>query len=129
MWTDDWIGIPYLELGRGADGLDCLGLFVALQHARHGRVVFDPMCTVQAAMRGEFAAQAQRDWRRVDRGHLGCALLFKVRGMALHVAYALDDQRMLHTGPDMGESVIEPYRTRQWGDRLEGIYAYAGCLF
>ncbi len=126
MWTDDWVGLPYRELGRGPESYDCLGLFVALQRARHGRTVFDPMCTVQTAMRKGFAAHEKPNWRRVNVGHPGCAILFKVRGLELHIAYGLDDQRMLHTGQDTGESLIETYRTAGWGDRMEGIYAYAG---
>ena len=48
MWTDDWIGIPYQERGRGPE-YDCLGLFVALQRDRHGRAIFDPACSMKSA--------------------------------------------------------------------------------
>ena len=126
VWTDDWVGLPYQECGRGPNSYDCLGLFVALQRERHGRAIFDPMCTVQTAMRKGFAAHEKQNWRLVGVGHPGSAILFKVRGLALHIAYALDDTRMLHTGQDTGQSLIEAYRTTQWGDRLEGIYEYAG---
>ena len=126
MWSDAWVGLPYRALGRGPEAYDCLGLFVTLQRMRHGREVFDPMCTAAQALRRGFAAQEKPNWRAVDRAQEGDALLFKVRGMELHVGYALDARLMLHTDQDVGESMMEDYRSPRWGDRLEGIYTYVG---
>lgn len=126
MWTDDWIGIPYLKLGRSQEGYDCLGLFAALQKERHGRAIFDPLCTAPEAAQMRLAAQVRPFWRKVNAPKEGCAVLFKVRGLALHVGYALDSRRMLHTGQDTGESVIEDIGGSYWGERLEGIYEYRG---
>lgn len=125
MWVNDWVGIPYQKLGRGPDGYDCLGLFVALQRVRHNRSVFDPLCLVSAAARQKLAEAAKADWVPVDEAREGDALLFNFRGMPLHVAYALGGRMMLHTSQDTGESLIEDYRAACWGDRLEGIYTYA----
>lgn len=125
MWTDDWIGIPYAELGRGPDSYDCLGLFVALQRVRHGHVIFDPLCLASAAARQKLAAAAKLDWTPVREASEGDALLFKVRGMPLHVGYALDGRLMLHTSQDTGEVVIEDFKSPSWGERLEGVYSYA----
>lgn len=125
-WSDDWIGIPYRELGRGPDGYDCLGLFATLQRERHGREIFDPLCTMAEAIRDEIARREKLRWRPVSEADEGCAVLFNVRGFALHVGYALDDRMMLHTSQETGESLIECFRSAHWGDRLEGIYAYAG---
>jgi len=124
MWTDGWIGIPYQELGRGPEGYDCLGLFVALQLARHGREICDPLCTVAVAARQKVAMEARRDWQKVTHADEGDALLFKVRGLELHVGYALDQRLMLHTSQETQESILEDYTTRKWGDRLEGVYRY-----
>lgn len=126
MWTDDWIGIPYAELGRGPDSYDCLGLFVALQRVRHDRVIFDPQCTASVAARKKLAQGAKVDWLLTAEIQEGDALLFKVRGLELHVGYAIDARLMLHTGSDTGEVTIEDYRASNWGDRLEGAYRYAG---
>lgn len=126
MWTDNWIGLPYQELGRGPEQYDCLGLFVALQAVRFGRVIDDPLCTMSRAARQKTADAARKNWGRVPEASEGAALLFRVRGMKLHVGYALDDRLMLHTSQATGESVIEDFRALNWGQRLEGIYAYAG---
>ena len=124
MWVNQWIGIPYQELGRGPDVYDCLGLFLALQSARHSRVIFDPHCSMQAAVRGQLVERVRPNWSAVSAATEGSALLFRVRGLALHVGYALDERRMLHTSQDTRESVIEDFTTSNWGDRLEGIYEH-----
>jgi cell wall-associated NlpC family hydrolase len=124
MWTDDWIGIPYRERGRGPEEYDCLGLFLALQRVRHGRELFDPHCTMTRAARVRLADQFRPDWRHVERAEEGAAVLFHVKGMALHVGYALDARRMLHASGEAGQSVIEDFTSTAWGTRLEGIYLY-----
>jgi len=126
MWSDAWIGLPYRELGRGPVYYDCLGLFLALQRVRHGRVLFDPLCTVQAAALRRLADQVRPDWERVERAVEGAALLFRVRNQALHVGYALNNRLMLHASNAIGESEISDFRASEWGDRLEGIYVYGG---
>jgi probable lipoprotein NlpC len=125
MWTDDWIGIPYQELGRGPDSYDCLGLFISLQRVRNERVIFDPLCLASVAARRKLAVAAKSDWTPLREAREGDALLFEVRGMPLHVGYALDGRLMLHTSQDTCESLIEDYRAQAWGDRLEGVYSYA----
>ncbi len=124
MWSDEWIGLPYRELGRGPKEYDCLGLFLALQRHRHGRDVFDPLCTMTAAARMRLADQVRPQWRRVARPVEGAALLFQVKGMELHVGYALGGRFMLHASGEAGQSVIEDFRSSNWGTRLEGIYVY-----
>ncbi|EBA18406.1 tail assembly protein, putative [Roseobacter sp. SK209-2-6] len=126
MWSDDWIGIPYQELGRGPDGYDCLGLFLALQRVRHGRDLFDPLCSMTAAARMNLADQVRPKWKRIERAEEGAAVLFRVKGFALHVGYALDYRHMLHASGEAGQSMIEDFTSSNWGTRLEGIYAYAG---
>ena len=126
MWTDAWIGIPYQDLGRGPDVYDCLGLFLALQHVRHDRVIFDPLCSVQKAARQKLVDRVRPHWRAVSAASEGSAVLFRVRGLALHVGYALDGRRMLHTSRDTGETVLEDFTALHWGDRREGLYDYRG---
>jgi probable lipoprotein NlpC len=126
MWTDEWVGIPYAKLGRGPDGFDCLGLFVTLQKLRHGRAVFDPLCTVGQAARHAIADREKLNWTRVACAEEGDALLFRVKGLQLHIAYALPSGRMLHSSADLGESALECVGSSLWAPRLEGIYRHAG---
>lgn len=124
MWSDDWVGLPYAELGRGPEEYDCLGLFLTLQRVRHGRELFDPLCTMTEAVRMGLADRNRPQWRKVQQAVEGAALLFKVKGHALHMGYALDARRMLHASGEVGETVIEDFTGSAWRARLEGIYVY-----
>lgn len=126
MWTDCWIGLPYEEIGRTAEGFDCLGLFIALHRARHRRELADPMISMTQAARTRFVDSQRPVWRAVDAVQSeGDAVLFRVRGLALHVGYAISATHMLHV-EDAALSVIEDFTTMKWRSRLEGIYTYAG---
>jgi len=125
MWTDDWVGISYHEMGRGPESYDCLGLFVALQSARFERSIFDPLCTTDEAIQREIAARQKRLWEPVETAREGDAVMFRVYRAPVHLGFALDDRRMLHTEKATG-SLIEEFRGSRWGQRLEGIYRYVG---
>ncbi|MEN9059995.1 hypothetical protein [Ponticoccus litoralis] len=79
MWTDDWIGLPYAERGRGPEAFDCLGLWLALQRARFGREIPDPDCTMQAALKRSVVDGLRPQFDRVDAAEEGDALLFLSR--------------------------------------------------
>lgn len=125
QWASEWVGIPHAKLGRGPDSFDCLGLFLALQKARFGRVLPDPRCTMLQAAREKTADQMRPLFRRVEKAEEGDALLFRVKGQLLHVGYALDGRDMIHTGSDTGDSRIERWNGTIWLGRLEGIYRFA----
>ncbi|WP_418592092.1 NlpC/P60 family protein [Ponticoccus sp. (in: a-proteobacteria)] len=127
MWTDDWIGLPYAERGRGPEAFDCLGLWLALQRARFGREIPDPACDMVGAVRLGVVDRYRTDFISVERAQEGDALLFTMQGRPLHLGYALSDQDMLHTLDDQEHcSRIERWRGPSWGGRLEGIYRIAG---
>ena len=124
MWTSEWIGHPYRELGRGPE-YDCLGLFLAVQKARHGRILLDPGCSPAEAIRRGLVDQHRPVWARVEQAVEGDALMFGIRGRALHVGYALNDHLMLHI-ENVAGSRIEDFTMQNWRNRIEGIYRYAG---
>lgn len=126
MWTDSWIGLPFANIGRGQEGYDCLGLFIALHRARHGRELADPRISMSQAARSRFVDAQRPLWRSVEAVQCeGDAILFRVRGLPLHVGYAISASHMLHV-EDGAMSVIEDFTTMKWRSRLEGIYTYAG---
>lgn len=124
-WSDRWIGIPYLEGGRSPAGMDCLGLFLALQSVRCGRALFDPACGMAEAIRRRILDSQRPHWRRVKLAQEGDAVLLRASGRPLHVGFAIDDKHMLHVEGPPG-SVIEPFAGHRWSAALEGIYRYAG---
>ncbi len=123
MWTDEWVGLPYLKLGRSREGVDCLGLFAMLQKTRFDRAIRDPHCTMGEAARRKIAQQHKLSWETVSTGQEGDALLFTVKGLELHVGFCLPNNKMLHIESDTG-SLIEDWGVSKWGQRLEGIYRF-----
>lgn len=121
MWADKWVGLPHAPLGRGP-AYDCLGLFLALQRERFGRELPDPACTMLQAARDKTADQMRPLFQRVASAKEGDALLFRVRGQALHVGYALGGRDMLHMYYPEDGSLIECWTGTGWLGRLEGIY-------
>lgn len=123
-WTDDWIGRRYQQRGRGP-AYDCLGLFLALQRARMGRDLPDPSCSPAEALRAGLVAAhtgASGDWREVQRAQEGDALLFRLLGRPLHIAFAVDARQMLHIETDGAGSCVEDFTGPRWWPNLEGIY-------
>jgi len=126
MWQGNWVGLRYKNLGRGPEGYDCLGLFLALQKLRFGRSIPDPKCTMAQAARKQTADAMRPSFRRVKSAIEGDALMFRVRGQLLHVGYALNAIEMLHIEEDAIGSVLENWNRSPWLGRLEGIYRFAG---
>ncbi len=121
-WAERWIGHPYADLGRGPAAYDCLGLFLAVQQAEFGRNL--PYGLVPLGPEeGVEQARRRADWVAVDVAQPGDAVLMH-RGHGWHIGTAIDNERMLHAIAP--QSVIEPFRSAKWGQRLEGIYTYAG---
>ncbi|GGG77496.1 hypothetical protein GCM10011415_28000 [Salipiger pallidus] len=121
MWTDDWIGLPYAERGRGPEAFDCLGLWLALQQLRFGREIPDPDCTMQAALRQSVVDEFRPRFERVEIAEEGDALLFLSAGRPLHLGYALNNRDMLHIEAHSG-SRVDCWRSMRWNGKLEGIY-------
>lgn len=124
MWVNDWIGLPYADLGRGPEAFDCLGLFLALQRVRFGREIPDPACSVEQAVRRGVVEARRSDVIRVAQAQEGDALLFYAHGRPLHLGFALNNQDMLHIDSIAG-SRVERWRAAAWLGKLEGIYRFA----
>lgn len=123
-WVGEWVGIPYAPLGRGPEGYDCLGLYLAIYKARHGISLPDPRCTMLQAARDKTADQMRDRFSRIDLNDVreGDALLFRTKGHLLHVGYALSKNDMIHTSNAVASSLIEPWRGIKWFSKLEGVY-------
>ncbi|APZ53753.1 NlpC/P60 family protein [Salipiger abyssi] len=121
MWSDDWIGLPYAERGRGPDAYDCLGLFLTLHRARFGRDLPDPGCTIREAVREDAVQIYLPRYERVSVAQEGDALLFRMAERPLHLGFALDSDDMLHIDA-IAESRVERWSRASWLSKLEGIY-------
>lgn len=126
MWTDRYIGIPYVEGGRSMAGFDCLGLFITLYKDRFNVALPDPRCSPVEAVRGRIFDREKLKWHPVKSAQEGDALVFRCAGRPLHVGFALNTKVMLHTEASAHSSCIERFQAPRWAGRLEGIYRFAG---
>lgn len=124
---DDWVGLPYLELGRDRHGIDCFGIFIRLNLERRGVVIPDMRLTALGVRRQAVEDPSKYDYEPVvDECVEGDALLFSCRGRPLHVGYCIDQRRMLHIEDNGLGSMIEKHDVAGWASRKLGVYRYVG---
>ena len=124
MWTDDWIGIPYVQRAQGPNAYDCIGLFRAVSKARRGIEIPDPNCTADEAIRSGLLSRYRRDLQSVERAEEGDAVLMRSADMGIHMGYAISHRDMLHTLPNVG-SIITEFTGIRFKDQVMGIYRLA----
>ena len=98
-----YIGIPYLELGRDREALDCWGLVYHFYNDELGITL--PLFDHQTAAHLARIAQGGADdlgWEKIDKPVDKCVIAMSQRGRALHhVAIFLeaDGGTVLHSRP------------------------------
>lgn len=133
MKIPNWVyAIPYEGGGRTLEGADCWGLIVLLYKEIYGRDL------------PEFPSIGVKDYRSVEQsevtskeitrllgtrpevekvisGSEGDLLILRVLGEPVHIALAIDDKHMIHTGRTHGV-VVENYMEQKWKSKIMGIY-------
>ncbi len=127
-WAAKFIGIPYKERGRDADGLDCWGLARAVQAE-----VFGVSLPSFADQRDERVGDWNRlaavvdvqptTWRRIPDGgeQPGDLVLIRRWGYPAHVGVVIAPGDMLHATVGLGVCV-ERYRETKWRHKVEGFW-------
>lgn len=131
-WARDYVGLPWRELGRDREGLDCWGLFRLVLAERFGLDVpaYDGVGFVagaDCAALARFIDAHTHAWRRLGAGELprpGDGVLLRVRGQPIHVGVVVAPGWMLHIEQGI-ESVIERTDGPRWARRVIGIYRHA----
>ena len=130
MWYAKYVGIPFVEMGRERDGLDCWGLVRLVYDEVWGiglPTYLDGYSTLRdrEAVSGLLTRGSEEGcWNRVEGDRQqGDVLLFRVLNMPLHVGLVADGGRMLHCERFVG-TVLERYGRPPWRDRLLGAYRY-----
>lgn len=125
-----FVGIPFADHGRAADGLDCWGLARAALKACAGIDLPDygggysdvgDHAGVAASIREGLA----QGWVRVDAPRLYDLVIFNIAGQPRHVGLMLGPTKFLHA-PEGQTSRIERVDDRMWARRVEGFYRYTG---
>ncbi len=101
-WWGNYVGIPFVDGGRDADGLDCWGL-VCLVYANELDVVLPSYGEVSAAdlVRVARSLEAGKDgWQVVDKPRafdVVAMRFYSGRATVGHVGIMVDGKRMIHT--------------------------------
>lgn len=128
-WTERFIGMPYLDLGRDRAGADCWGLACIIYREELDISLPDYLGYASTDERGEIAAlvdgaTASPLWVPVS----GQAMTFDValfrRGrMTSHVGIVVSQGLMIHMA-EAELSRIEHYNSGHWAPRLVGHYRH-----
>ena len=129
-WAEQYIGIPFKELGRDRTGLDCWGLVHLVKaeqfHTEIPSYSGDYMDSndrkeVAQLISGEITSR----WSSVVTPLLGDIVLLRILSLPCHVGIVVARDNMLHLDYDVG-ATIEPWNGPKWGKRCLGFYRYNG---
>lgn len=128
-WTDRYVALPHLDLGRDRDGADCWGLACIIYREELGISLPEYLGYTSTDERGEIAAlvdgaTASPLWVPVH----GLAMAFDIalfrRGrLTSHVGIVVNHGLMIHMA-EADLSRVEHYTTGQWAPRLVGHYRH-----
>lgn len=89
----DLIGIPYGPHGRNETKLDCLGLILLIAQRRGTPI---PDVWYENSDPALIALAEKMNVHKLDKCEVGCVIEMNAQGH-LHLGYAIDDKRMIHT--------------------------------
>jgi len=119
----DLIGTPFEYGGRGPDRYDCYGLVMEL--GRRQGVAFPEIesSAELAVCHARMTVEAMSgQWRQVPVPTPGAVAWIQVGRYGSHVAYILDQNRMIHTWEKSHGVVVE--RIEDWKRRVLGYFIY-----
>ena len=126
MWSDKYIGIPFLANGRSTDGLDCWGLVRLILGNEFSIELpsFSDNYNIDDNTRiTELVAQYKEGWERKETAEPGDCVLFNILGEPMHIGVMLDNNRFIHVR-EGSDTVVDSITSTKWERRVEGIYRY-----
>jgi sulfur carrier protein ThiS len=126
MWSDKYIGIPFLANGRSTDGLDCWGLVRLILGNEFSIELpsFSDNYNIDDNTRiTELVAQYKEGWERKEVAEPGDCVLFNILGEPMHIGVMLDNNRFIHVR-EGSDTVVDSITSTKWDRRVEGIYRY-----
>lgn len=130
-WVDKYVGLPFADLGRDVQGVDCYGLLrliyrdelaIELPSYVGSYVCSDEQAEV-AKLLGEAAVEGP--WcRNTDAPRPFDVLLFRQGRFNSHLGIAVTHGHMIHVqGEDQAK--IERFKDPRWNSRLNGCYYHS----
>lgn len=126
MLIDDFIGIPFVDQGRTADGCDCAGL-VMLVMRQYGIELPDVNLACHSDLVPGAMSKELAKMRKIDSPQVPClvafALIPDLPGWASHLGVVIDKRRFLHTSSRIGSSSLCRLDHPYYANHLVGYWA------
>ena len=132
-WSNDYVGTPFLDLGRSDEGCDCWGL-ASLVYARELKIALPcyseayASTTEDAEISELLKGRNASPWLSTKTASPAriCSfdlLLFRRGSADTHIGIAVNDRIMLHMA--LGDSAkVESHATGRWAARFVGAYRH-----
>lgn len=127
MNFEQYIGIPYVEKGRNASGVDCWGLVRLIYKNEYNIDLpsFSSEYTVDDDARiGELFSQYKEGWEQIQFPEPGTVVLFRMFGVDSHIGVTVSPTHFIHVREGR-DSVIESLDSPKWAKRITGYYKYS----
>ena len=135
-WLARYLAIPFVDRGRGWDGVDCRGLVLLILEHERGIVVPEPETLYASTGIGDAAAMhavaraAAARWRPCPVERFA-VLHFERPRLPPHVGLSLGGGDFIHAEAGLGVVVSaldrpEPGAAWRWRDYLKGAFVYDG---
>ena len=111
---DKYIGVPFIERGRGPSGLDCWGLvrLVLKEQAGIERPEYSTDCFTHETSQAIIRHTNSADWIEIDppAQRFDMAVMWSIAGrrrLLMHVGIVIAPNLLLHTEPHTGSVVVD----------------------
>lgn len=127
MKFENYVGLPWREMGRDVSGVDCWGLVYLFYKNELGIELptysdvghgVDHMDTLAIKIH-----QRMNNWLELKKPQPGDCVLINIFGRPTHIGIVVDKSSMLHVSQN-ADSVIEKFTSPKWSNRIEGFYTY-----
>ena len=129
-WANDYIRVPFLDLGRTSQGADCWGL-IKLIYQEQLSIELPSLLEYEDTMDrvtiSDIVGREKNKWEAVSQGaeeefDVG---IFKTQNHPMHVGLVIKRGTMIHCEKGSGTSIINYHDNIRWNNRLVGFFRHA----
>lgn len=119
-----FIGTPFKHQGRTIEGMDCVGLIIAVGH-NLGLVNVDFTAYERSPQPGEFLDAISKYLVRTSEQKPGNILVLSLPLYPSHLAFYTKENTIVHASSSRGR-VIENRLSKDWMGRIKSMWTFPG---
>ena len=129
MWTDNYIGLPFIPDGRDRTGIDCWGLVCLVYKEQLGielplyKGIFINQSLDSLKKAARTYQIGKEAWQLVSTPNPYDVIMLRTGKYIWHVGVVVDKRSMLHILSGIN-SMVEDYTGMLWKDRVEEYRHY-----